>query len=676
MVLESFDFLSPTITLYYYGKNKHSSSEGGILTIIMVLSCIIYISYIISELFLHKSPTSQYYRKYLPEAGYFPFDNKEGIFHYFQLYNSQNENLIGNFDTKYIRIFMFHNFNNYQDNPSILSEKDHWVYDKCEENDFSSSDLIDNEIENYIEKSICIKYFYNSTLKKYFSTNDKRNFISPYLIHGSSNVNNLFLSTIIEKCQNNSITSKILGSCESEEQINKYLKINLGITILILNHQVDTSNFFNPISSFTSRITNDLSSENIPVNNINIAPLQIKTHSGFLTENTKNEEISTYTYEENRKTTEQNSVISKVLCIYYYWLQNDAQIYERKYQNLINDMIPRIGGVVQLVYYLFYFVNKVLHKFNTIRDTRNLIFEWNRTLEDVNNDRNNFSRIVKSLQDTMPCNIKNDLKIRRNFTSSLNLVDTYSRMNYSRKNGLIMNRVHNNSLFGREKTFDNPKNKKSILRVNESNIMSHFKINENPRNSKNAINQFNSNAELNLEKPLDLGKNLVLYNNRRVSNFSLEPKSLTIYNSDQIENNEKRSGENDINNDNKYIPISNILMNIDKNTYNIFDKNYKKNNLINKRKRNSNNYIDEYKLESTKIALFNNNISFSEYISAKLCCLKKSQNLIYVLEQFRKKLLSEEHFFKINIFLCLAEKYLPFNRIEKKIDIVELYENL
>ena len=59
-----------------------------------------------------------------------------------------------------------------------------------------------------------------------------------------------------------------------------------------------------------------------------------------------------------------------------------------------------------------------------------------------------------------------------------------------------------------------------------------------------------------------------------------------------------------------------------------------------------------------------------------LCCIKKNKNVVYILEQFRKKLLSEEHFFKANIFLCLAEKILPLESIGKKIDLVGLYENL
>ena len=117
-------------------------------------------------------------------------------------------------------------------------------------------------------------------------------------------------------------------------------------------------------------------------------------------------------------------------------------------------------------------------------------------------------------------------------------------------------------------------------------------------------------------------------------------------------------------------------MNIDNKVHNIIDDENKKTKLENKRKKRKNNSIDVYKLELAKISIFNHHLTICEYICFMLCCIKKKKNLVYILEQFRKKLISEEHFFKANIFLCLAEKFLPLNSIGKRIDLVELYENL
>ena len=55
-------------------------------------------------------------------------------------------------------------------------------------------------------------------------------------------------------------------------------------------------------------------------------------------------------------------------------------------------------------------------------------------------------------------------------------------------------------------------------------------------------------------------------------------------------------------------------------------------------------------------------------------CYKKARNYFLTLQNFRKKLLSEEHFFKTQNNLYLIEKC--FGLKETKIfDVVELYKN-
>ena len=54
---------------------------------------------------------------------------------------------------------------------------------------------------------------------------------------------------------------------------------------------------------------------------------------------------------------------------------------------------------------------------------------------------------------------------------------------------------------------------------------------------------------------------------------------------------------------------------------------------------------------------------------------KKKSNIYFILNQFRLKLLGEEHLFKSNIILYHIEKYFNVREIQK-VDILELYENL
>ena len=70
----------------------------------------------------------------------------------------------------------------------------------------------------------------------------------------------------------------------------------------------------------------------------------------------------------------------------------------------------------------------------------------------------------------------------------------------------------------------------------------------------------------------------------------------------------------------------------------------------------------------------NDFFTFGNYL-ASLLFYKKPRNYYSILEQFRKKLLSEEHFFRTHNFLYLFEKSFDLQE-SKKIDIIELYKNL
>ena len=67
--------------------------------------------------------------------------------------------------------------------------------------------------------------------------------------------------------------------------------------------------------------------------------------------------------------------------------------------------------------------------------------------------------------------------------------------------------------------------------------------------------------------------------------------------------------------------------------------------------------------------------SFFYYLISFLGRPNKKGKLFYILTSFRKKLLSEEHFFKAHIYLYYLEKYFDINDA-KKIDIAKLYNYL
>jgi len=106
MTLKNLDYLSPKISLFFYGRRRHSAFLGGILTILMVISCFTYIFYLCLDVCRHNSSTFQYYRHLFKDPGGYLFNNTDGIFHFFQFYNPKNKSYYGKFNSKYIRFFM------------------------------------------------------------------------------------------------------------------------------------------------------------------------------------------------------------------------------------------------------------------------------------------------------------------------------------------------------------------------------------------------------------------------------------------------------------------------------------------------------------------------------------------------------------------------------------------
>ena len=689
MVLEYIDILSPRITIYYYGRKRHSSLAGGILTILMILICIIYICYISSELFIHKSPNAQYFRRYMENAGYFQFDNKGGIFHFFQLYNTKNKNFIGNYNKKYIRIIMGRFYDSYQIKKYELSENDHWVYDECRYKDIPNEyKYLINE-DTSINNNICIRYFYNSKIKKYIPIDDNKNFMYPYLIYGSSSNKNLYLSAFVVKCNNSSLTSEILGNCAKEEEINEYFENNIGINLFFINHQVDIFNYKNPNNVLLSQIINEFDIINIPICNINFSPLKIRTHKGIIFGYLKEEK--SYLFEDNKRTTAKNYENGNIASIFYFWLQNSAQIYDRKYINLLDDILPQIGGIVQTIYYIFFFINKIFNKLKIIKDSMNLIFEWDKKYNIVRSDHNQFSNLVKSLQNLHPSQQTNNSARNRN--------------------SIVLNKVYPNSKKRNSYSYkmENNKEIKSNTELNKTFLFNVKTCNQDMRNEGRRKSCFfrinprhkglisnNTNININKEEVDKSNINLI---------FSLKKKQKNN-NNDLSENHIKKSCfKNNENNkkinkheDKKYTDIENNLIEnkiSEESPVNVNFVDYveRKNSENNKKKEENNINIIEgnvynnirkipqfssksIKKTNLKLSFFVGHLTCWDYICSIFCFFKERKNAIHILKQFRKKLLSEEHFFRTNIFLCLAEKSMKLNNGAENVDLIQLYKNL
>ena len=184
MEIKEIDFLSPKITLYYYGSKRHKSLLGTIMSLLMVMLSGIYIFYLFTSVARHKISSFIFYKTYLTEAGNYAFNERSGIFHYYQVYDIDKKDY-GEYNPSYIRIIMSRLYKTYQNDYALLSENEHWAYDKCREGKDNRNDnknIFGKESSFY--KGACLRYYYNIEKKEYFPVEDKNNFKFPYLIHG------------------------------------------------------------------------------------------------------------------------------------------------------------------------------------------------------------------------------------------------------------------------------------------------------------------------------------------------------------------------------------------------------------------------------------------------------------------------------------------------------------
>ena len=119
----------------------------------------------------------------------------------------------------------------------MISEKNNSGECSSEE-DINNENIITTKILN---KTACIKKYFNYKQKKYFDVNDI-NFVNPVIKRGASHPNLTAYGIIIKKCENNDFRKNNFGECSSEEDIKNYIK-NLYISLTIVDNYIDVLNY-------------------------------------------------------------------------------------------------------------------------------------------------------------------------------------------------------------------------------------------------------------------------------------------------------------------------------------------------------------------------------------------------------------------------------------------------
>jgi len=389
MALSKIDLLSPKITLYYNGYNSHISHIGGLLSLLFLILIILLLINFVFPIIKPEISSIFIYEENIDDAIYNQTIDYSGINHFIQIYGNSNGGIFGDFDKKNIIIYgIKETSENIYSNDEIktnLSNIEHWIYDKCENIIEINRNLfkeISQIISNYT-KSICMRFYYNPKDHKYYEIG-LGGYISPDLETNYLPERRYVYKIIIEKCDNNSIfNGKFNYSCNNNNEITKYLNLNNNIFLYFSNRQITPKSHKNPFKNYFHSISSSFKRMSYFENNIIFSPIKIISDKGLF--QNKNEYLNYFLRNYYQNNIFANSEDHKTIGIFNLHFANNLMIYQRKYITFL-DCLCHVGGVIQLLFYIFQILNYFISNYNTIENTKNL-FKINTGIE-VNNFEN------------------------------------------------------------------------------------------------------------------------------------------------------------------------------------------------------------------------------------------------------------------------------------------------
>ena len=369
--LLKIDILSPNITLYQNEYRAHTSGFGGFLTIISLLSCVV-ISFLLSiDFIFKKNPSSSYYKKFEKEAGTFYF-NSVGMFHFFRF--SNNYVTHPKINTKYVRFIGIRNITLYLSDRSILNkgEIEYWIYDNCI-NGIDNQNLDKNLFIDFpdFESHVCLRYYYNPLTKK-FCNNTEKDFLYPYLIHGTANKDNLFYYITIETCRNNSHYNLAYREkyCGTKEEITEFRNKIDGGDLYFIDNYVDVSNYKNPIIKFIQSVSGTMNSIDVPIYHLLFNPLRIITHASVFSDGYYFENSFLFDVKEPKsREHDEYSIVD-----FGFWMGNNFEIYDRAYKKLQN-VLADLGGILKIVIFIAQIINYPYHQYVILHNTSKFLYQ-------------------------------------------------------------------------------------------------------------------------------------------------------------------------------------------------------------------------------------------------------------------------------------------------------------
>ena len=507
--IHHFDFISPNITLYYRSNLKHSSIPSVIISIFSIIILLVLSVIFSLDFIMHKNPSAYYYHEYVEDAGICPLNSSQ-MFHFITIgeaipsfsFDPRAISLIGVSVTDDIILA-----NNNE------SEYDHWIYDFCEgEKDALDKMIYLSEFKNRFEqKGLCVKKFYDSKTKKIINSDDI-NFQYPILAHGNSNPNEVLYGVFMQRCQNNSILNNY--TCYDSDKIDSLIKLAVEYSIYFIEQNIYVNNYNNPFNHFFYRLTNHFNSESYTINHLNFHPTLMKTHSGFIFDHVNYK--YTYTYFANEKfvvTRNEENKNTNIYAMYYFWMQNLQDTYERKYK-MLQDITGSIGGIIKIVMIIAQIFNYIFNEFAIINDLNSdILFKYKRLSNKFESNQN-----LKLFSN----NIKNSFTLNNSNKNKYGTIDNSESQNYNISNNNENNKKIKNNNYIRADSYqlksNISKSNHTFNRLINSNNFFLEKLN-NKKGIKRKNSEINYNFIFNVNKDL-YSDNLSPYNGFKKITYS------------------------------------------------------------------------------------------------------------------------------------------------------------
>ena len=368
MIFKQLDFLSPTITFYYKGYLSHSSILSGIISVFSFLLIMLLAIQFSFEMIKKEHPTAFYFNRFEEDAGIFPL-NSSSLFHFISLtsFNKKDFNNKG-IDFQSFRIIGLESYYPTYIKNNNISRYDHWLYGYCNK-EIDGKDIQNLINHDFFHNSACIKKYFNSIEQKYYDIWEP-NFRWPVIAHGTYNSDNKFYCILLERCKEETLNIILNGNnhCRNDDEINTLIGYNSLAHFFFIDNYIDVLNYESPNTKFLYRIDNFIKIDSYTINNLNFFPFLIKTNKGLLFDKINNE--LSYSYERNDIAF--NNDNNQLFTVYYLWLNNRINYYERNYKK-IQDVISNIGGIFQFITFVAIYINRFYNKYILLSDTLDLL---------------------------------------------------------------------------------------------------------------------------------------------------------------------------------------------------------------------------------------------------------------------------------------------------------------